>query len=50
MTDETPPLRISADARMEMRRIGREGHPLLIIDNAISEPERLVEAADSRRV
>lgn len=45
MTNETPPLRISANARMEMRRIGREGHPLLIIDNAISEPERLVEAA-----
>ena len=45
MTIETPPLRISADARMEMRRIGREGHPLLIIDNAISEPERLIESA-----
>ncbi len=45
MTNETPPFRISADARMEMRRIGREGHPLLIIDNAINEPERLVEAA-----
>ncbi len=45
MTDETPPLRISPDARMEMRRVGREGHPLLIIDDAISQPERLVEAA-----
>jgi hypothetical protein len=42
MTSETPPLRISPDARMEMRRVGREGHPLLIIDNAISEPERLI--------
>lgn len=47
MTDEIPPLRISADARMEMRRVGREGHPLLIIDNAISEPERLIEAAEA---
>lgn len=47
MTDETLPLRISPDARMEMRRIGREGHPLLIIDNAISEPERLIESAET---
>lgn len=45
MTSEAPLFRISADARMEMRRIGREGHPLLIIDNAMSEPERLIEAA-----
>jgi len=48
MTEEVP-LRISPDARMEMRRIGREGHPLLIIDNAISEPERLIEAAVAAR-
>ena len=45
MTDETPLFRISADARMEMRRVGREGHPLLIIDNVMSEPERLIEIA-----
>ncbi len=45
MTDETPLFRIGADARMEMRRVGREGHSLLIIDNAMSEPERLIEIA-----
>jgi len=45
MSDAPAPFRISPDARMQMRRIGREGHPLLIIDNAITEPERLIGAA-----
>lgn len=36
---------INPQARVEMRRIGREGHPLLIIDDFLSHPEAVVDFA-----
>ncbi|MFT4074923.1 MAG: DUF6445 family protein [Asticcacaulis sp.] len=42
---DMPALHINKKARMEMRRVGREGHPLLIIDDVITNPEVLIEAA-----
>ncbi|MDV6331597.1 DUF6445 family protein [Asticcacaulis sp. 201] len=45
MSDTTAVLRLNSDARMELRRVGREGHPLLIIDDVLAEPEALVAAA-----
>ena len=39
------PYRPSADARLEIRRIGTEQNPLLIVDNPIAEPQALIDAA-----
>jgi len=40
-----PRLNLNPDARMELRRIGREGHPLLIIDDVLTDPEALIAEA-----
>jgi len=39
------PYRPPSNARLEIRRIGAEQNPLLIIDNAIAEPQVLIEEA-----
>ena len=36
---------LNPDARLDLRRIGREGHPLLIIDHALAAPEALIDEA-----
>src|SRR5687768_11453851 len=38
-------LDLHPDIRIEKRTIGREGAPLLVIDNFIAEPDRLVKQA-----
>jgi hypothetical protein len=47
MTSETPDLVVplNPQARMEMRRVGRESHPLLIIDQVLTDPQALIEVA-----
>lgn len=37
-----------ADIRITRQRIGQEGAPLLVIDNLLSDPERMVRKAASR--
>ena len=39
------PYRPPANARLEIRRIGAEQNPLLIVDNPIAEPEGLIDEA-----
>lgn len=36
---------LNAHARIDLRRIGHEGHPLLIIDDALAQPEELIGQA-----
>ena len=36
---------LNAHARIDLRRIGREGHPLLVIDDALALPEALIDQA-----
>ncbi len=38
-------IEINPQARVEMRRIGREGHPLLVIDDFLRHPEQIVDFA-----
>jgi hypothetical protein len=45
LSEPTAPLGLNPNARMEMRRIGREGHPLLIIDDVLTDPDALIEMA-----
>jgi hypothetical protein len=39
------PYRPPADARLEIRRVGAEQSPLLIVDNPIAEPKALIDEA-----
>jgi len=39
------PYRVSPEARLELRRIGTEAQPLLIIDDVLAEPQSLIAAA-----
>jgi hypothetical protein len=43
--DNNLPIALNPNVRPEARRVGREGHPLLIMDEVLSEPETLVAAA-----
>lgn len=36
---------LNPQARLEVRRTGREGHPLLVVDNLLAAPDALVELA-----
>ena len=36
---------LNANARIDLRRIGREGHPLLIVDEVLARPEELIAEA-----
>lgn len=47
MADPSPTLSLNRNARFEFRRVGREGHPLLIIDNVLEVPEALTTQARS---
>ena len=39
------PVILNANARVDLRRIGREGHPLLVIDEVLAQPEELIDEA-----
>ena len=39
------PIAINPQAQVKLQRIGHEGHPLLVIDDVLSDAESLVEAA-----
>lgn len=36
---------LNPNARIDLRRIGREGHPLLIVDDVLAQPEGLIAEA-----
>jgi len=45
MTNALPPVTLNRDAHIEVWKIGREEQPVFIVDNALVEPEALVEFA-----
>ncbi|WP_425999806.1 DUF6445 family protein [Caulobacter sp. DWR1-3-2b1] len=39
------PLRLGADIKVQLRRIGVEQQPLLVVDNVLDDPDAMIEAA-----